>query len=131
MAPVDCGARAPHSKNSDKHNNARLNVHLESTLNPRRAGAPKLPWSAGGGASRRPPSNSAPRRRSGKRKQRLKARQKSFQNYFSHFFAQVNIEVFRGHQRSNFAKFHIFRKSTVISETIIGRKLQKSANDSP
>ena len=37
--------------------------------------------------------------RNGKR--RSKARQKSFPDYFSQVFAQVNIEVTRGHQRSN------------------------------
>ena len=33
-------------------------------------------------------------------KKRSKARQKSFRNYISQFFAKVNIEVTRGHQRS-------------------------------
>ena len=38
---------------------------------------------------------SAPGRRREKR-QRSKAREKSFQNYFGHFLAQVKIEVTRG-----------------------------------
>ena len=73
------------------------------SFNKRRAGAPKLPWSArGGGRLDALPSDSAPRRRSEEtEKKHSKARQKSFRNYFCHFFAQVNIEVTRGHIRSN------------------------------
>ena len=41
------------------------------------------------------------------RKVRSKARRKSLRKYFGQFFAKVNIEVTRGHQRSNLAKFNI------------------------
>ena len=64
-------------------------------------------------------------------KQRSKARQNRFETTSVIFFAQVNIEVISGHQMSNFAKFHIFRKCVVITETIIDRRLRKSVIDSP
>ena len=39
---------------------------------------------------------------------------------FGHFFAQVNIEVSRGHQRSNFRKMVVLSgMPAIISETII------------
>ena len=38
---------------------------------------------------------------------RSKARQNSFRNYSDIFFAQVNIGVTTGHQRSNFPKIDI------------------------
>ena len=56
----------------------------------------------GGGASRRPPpSNSAPGRRSEKRKKAFESSSKIISKLFQSIFAQVNIEVTRGHQRSN------------------------------
>ena len=70
-------------------------------LNPRRAGAPKLPWSAGGGGVKTPPSYSAPRRRSEKRGKAFESSSKIIPKLFQSLFAQVNIEVTRGHQRSN------------------------------
>ena len=73
-------------------------------LNPRRAGAPKLPWSARGGGRRLDVPSHLTRllgvvARNGKKSS--KARQKTFRNYFSQFFAKVSIEVIRGHQMSN------------------------------
>ena len=41
------------------------------------------------------------------REVRLKARQKSLRKYFDQFFAKVNIEVSKCHQRSNLAKIWI------------------------
>ena len=59
-----------------------------------------------GGGVLRPPSNSAPRRLSEKRKKKMRweARQKLLLKYFGYFFAKVNIEVTR-HQRSSRVKF--------------------------
>ena len=46
--------------------------------------------------------------------------------HFQHFFAQVNIEVTRGHQMSNLAECHIiFRKSAIISESNIRSRPRK------
>ena len=61
------------------------------------------------------PSNSAHGRRNGngkrkkgaKRKKDSKARHKSLKNYFGRFFAQVNIEVTGGYQKSNHANYYI------------------------
>ena len=41
-------------------------------------------------------------------------------SHFNHFFAQVNIEVSRGHQRSNFRKMMVLSgMPAIISEAII------------
>ena len=48
---------------------------------------------------------------------RSKARQKSFRNYFGQFFfAQVNIEVTRGHQASKLAKIRYFFGNLPLSQ---------------
>ena len=48
-------------------------------------------------------------------------------SHFGHFFAQLNIEVSRGHQRSNFRKMMVLSgMPAIISETIIARPNQKS-----
>ena len=54
-------------------------------------------------------------------------------SHFGHFFAQVNIEVSRGHQRSNFRKMMVLSgMPAIISGTIIAtpnpkKKKQKIA----
>ena len=80
-----------------------------SALNPRQAGAPKLPWSAGGLLTMPGAPNSAPLIGVVARNGIFfsKARKKSFRNYDGQFFAQLNIEVTKGHQMSKFTKFHI------------------------
>ena len=51
---------------------------------------------------------------------RSKALSEPIRSHFSHFFAQVNIEVSRGHQRSNFRKMMVLSGMTaIISGTII------------
>ena len=101
-------------------------------VNPRRAGAPKLPWSARGGASRHPPSNSAPRRRSEKQKTPFKRPSKTISKLLRSLFRSGR---YWGHQRLSNVKFreisYFFRKCAVISETIKGKRLRKSAIDSP
>ena len=42
-------------------------------------------------------------------RRRSKARQKSFRKYFGHFLGQVKGKVTRGHRRSNFPYFSLFR----------------------
>ena len=54
----------------------------------------------GGGASTRPPSNSAPWSRSEKREKTFESLSKIISKVFQSIFAQVNIEVTRGDQRS-------------------------------
>ena len=55
----------------------------------------------GGGRLDAPPSNSAPRRRSEKREKAFESSSKIIPKLFQSILAQVNIEVTRGHQRSN------------------------------
>ena len=100
-------------------------------LNPRPAGCLDFPRHAGGGVFENPPANSAPRHRSEKQKMRskVKFRQKSLRNYFSQFFVKVNIDITKGHQSSNLAKNHFFRKCAIISETILGRREKEKAFD--
>ena len=51
---------------------------------------------------------------------RSKALSEPIRSHFSHFFVQVNIEVSRGHQRSNFRKMMVLSGMTaIISGTII------------
>ena len=83
-----------------------------------------------------PPSNSAFRRLSNKRKIAFEisilssfCRQKPFRNFFVIlFFARVNIEVTRGLISSR--NFTFFRKYVFITETDIGRRSQNGAIDS-
>ena len=49
---------------------------------------------------------------------RSKARKKSFRNYFGQVFAQVNIEVTRGYQRSNLAQIRYFFGNVPLSQKI-------------
>ena len=66
-------------------------------LNPRPAGPQDFPPPAGGGGVWTPPPWSRLLVAVEKnKKQRSKAREKSFRNHFSHFLAQVKIEVSRG-----------------------------------
>ena len=52
-------------------------------------------------------------------------------SHFGHFFAQVNIEVSRGHQRSNFRKMIVLSgMPAIISRTIIATPNPKKAKDS-
>ena len=55
-----------------------------------------------------PPSNSAPRRRSEKPKNGFESSSEINTKVLQHFFTKVNIEVTRGHQMSNLAKFHFY-----------------------
>ena len=52
-------------------------------------------------------------------------------SHFGNFFAQVNIEVSRGHQRSNFRKMMVLSgMPAIISGTIIATPNPKKAKDS-
>ena len=52
-------------------------------------------------------------------------------SHFGHFFAQVNIEVSRGHQRSNFRKMMVLSgMPAIISGTIIATPNPKKTQDS-
>ena len=63
-------------------------------------------------------------------KMRSKAREKSLRNYVSKFFARVNTEVDRGHQKVKFSEFPC-SESVLISETILGRRPGKKRSIAP
>ena len=91
-------------------------------INPRPAGPPDFPRPAGG-CLNTPLLTRLLGHVATSGKRHSKARQKSFRNYFDHFFAEVNIEVTRGQHRSNFPVFGIFiQKSLDISKTMRARK---------
>ena len=73
--------------------------------------------------------HSAPDARRRKRKKRPKARQKSFRNYFGHFFAQVSNKVTRGHERSKYAIYGYFSWRRRLSPELwqLGRNRKKHA----
>ena len=55
---------------------------------------------------------------------------------FLSFFAQVNIEVTRGHQRSPKVRFaglsyYFYQECAIISDSIIGSRMQKKTLESP
>ena len=108
------------------------------SLNPRWAGAPKLPRSDGrkewGYAplyAPFPPCNSVPKRRSMKRK-KFKNSLKIISTLLRPFFAHVIIEITRGHRRSEgkiWRNTIFLQKGAINLEAIIGRRPRKKAID--
>ena len=100
--------------------------YRKNTINPRPNGPLDFPPPDGGGGLRPPPLvtrllDVVARNR----KVRWTARLKALRKYFGKFFDKVNIEVTRGNQMSNMAKFHIFWKYTIISESTLLRSARK------
>ena len=68
----------------------------------------------------------------GRATRRSTALSEPVRSHFGHFFAQVNIEVSRGHQRSNFRKMMVLSgMPAIISGTILATPNPKKATDSP
>ena len=85
----------------------------------------------GGGGQNDPPSNSKTRKARRPTIRRSTALSEPVRSHFGHFFAQVNIEVSRGHQRSNFRKMVVLSgMPAIISGTIIATPNPKKAKDS-
>ena len=81
-------------------------------FNPRPDGPLDFPPPDGGGALKSPPPLSRLLGHVATRgKRHSKERQKPLRNHFGHFLGQVKGQVTRGHQRSNFAYFNIFRQT--------------------
>ena len=49
---------------------------------------------------------------------RLKAREKALRKYYGQFFANVNIEVSKGHQMSNLAKNQDFFGNATLAQKL-------------
>ena len=85
----------------------KKNMGTELNLNPR-PGVGLSHLRPGGGGQNDPPRLTRKRRGLGRRgKKQTKAHNKYVRKYFGHFFAKVNIEVARGHHRSNFSVFGV------------------------
>ena len=84
-----------------------------------------------GGAKMTPPLTRKLGKLEGWAIRRSTALSEPVRSHFGHFFAQVNIEVSRGHQRSNFRKMMVLSgMPAIISGTIIATPNQKRAKDS-
>ena len=92
---------------------------------------PPSPWWGAGGNDPPPPLTRKLGKLEGRAIRRSTALSEPVRSQFGHFFAQVNIEVSRGHQRSNFRKMMVLSgMPAIISGTIIAtpnKKKQKIA----
>ena len=85
----------------------------------------------GGGQNDPPPLTRKLGKLEGRAIRRSTALSEPVRSHFGHFFAQVNIEVSRGHQRSNFRKMVVLSgMPAIISGTIIATPNPKKAKDS-
>ena len=85
----------------------------------------------GGGPKWPPPLTRKLGKLEGRAIRRSTALSEPIRSHFGHFFAQVNIEVSRGHQRSNFRKMMVLSgMPAIISGTIIATPNPKKAKDS-
>ena len=95
-------------------------VSFMTILNPRPGGGLSHLRHGGGGAKMTPPLTRKLGKLEGRAIQRSTALSEPVRSHFGHFFAQVNIEVSRGHQRSNFRKMMVLSgMPAIISGTII------------
>ena len=101
-------------------------------LNPRPGGGlSHLRHGGGGGAKMTPPLTRKLGKIEGRTIRRSTGLSDPVRSHFGHFFAQVNIEVSRGHQRSNFRKMMVLSgMPAIISGTIIATPNLKKAKDS-
>ena len=101
-------------------------------VNPRPGGGlSHLRHGGGGGPKWPPPLTRKLRKLEGRAIRRSTALSEPVRSHFGHFFAQVNIEVSRGHQRSNFRKMMVLSgMPAIISGTIIATPNPKKAKDS-
>ena len=91
---------------------------------------PPSPW-WGGAKMTPPPLTRKLEKLEGRAIRRSTALSEPVRSHFGHFFAQVNIEVSRGHQRSNFRKMTVLSgMPAIISGTIIATPNPKKAQDS-
>ena len=114
----------------DKHDGMYQNRC--STFNPRPGGGLSHLRHGGGGGKMTPPLTRKLEKLEGRAIRRSTAFSEPVRSHFSHFFFQVNIEVSRGHQRSNFRKIMVLSgMPATISGTIIAtpnpKKKQKIA----
>ena len=85
----------------------------------------------GGGGKMTPPLTRKLGKLEGRAIQRSTALSEPVRSHFGNFFAQVNIEVSRGHQRSNFRKMMVLSgMPAIISGTITATPNPKKAKDS-
>ena len=85
----------------------------------------------GGGAKMTTPLTRKLGKLEGRAIRRSTALSEPVRSHFGHFFAQVNIEVSRGHHRSNFRKMVVLSgMPAIISGTIIATPNPKKAKDS-
>ena len=84
-----------------------------------------------GGGQNDPPLTRKLGKLEGREIRRSTALSEPVRSHFGHFFAQVNFEVSRGHQRSNFRKMMVLSGlPAIISGTIIATPNPKKAKDS-
>ena len=103
-----------------------------SRLNPRPGGGlSHLRHGGGGGQNDPPPLTRKLGKLEGRATRQSTALSEPVRSHFGHFFAHVNIEVSRGHQRSNFRKMMVLSgMPAIISGTIIATPNPKKATDS-
>ena len=100
-------------------------------VNPRPGGGLSHLRHGGGGQNDPPPLTRKLGKLEGRAMRRSTALSEPVRSHFGHFFAQVNIEVSRGHQRSNFRKIMVFSgMPAIISGTITATPNPKKAKDS-
>ena len=84
-----------------------------------------------GGGQNDPPLTRKLEKLEGRAIRRSTALSEPVRSHFGHFFAQGNIEVSRGHQRSNFRKMMVLSgMPAIISGTIIATPNPKKSKDS-
>ena len=102
-------------------------------VNPRPGGGLSHLRHGGGGGQNDPPPPLTLKlgKLEGRAIRRSTALSEPVRSHFGHFFAQVNIEVSRGHRRSNFRKMMVLSgMPAIISGTIIATRNPKKAKDS-
>ena len=110
---------------TNKEISQKIALCPQPQFNPRPGGGLSHLRHGGGGKMTTPPNSKTKRDRKARKKRSIALNEYN-RKYFSHFFAKVNIDVIRGHQRSILAECQIFfRKCAIISEPIISSRPQE------
>ena len=93
-------------------------AYSDFSLNPRPGGGLSHLRHGGRGGQNDPPLTRKLGKLEGRAIRQSTALSEPVRSHFGHFFAQVNIEVSRGHQRSNFRKMMVYQECRPLSREL-------------